>query len=266
MSIANVCYVNGVPLKSGKNEEARDRSRAALLQAGADLMVEHASRHPFAALRLRSLCAQAGYSTGAFYMHWSSLQEYYDDLAGHLSGEEMFGAAFESLADVASSYADLSPLEAIARVAYQDLQLLVDDPLWDATELMNVTWGRTRLQEPMAREYERHDRLGGQIYGSILAHRGREPRPPLDWDGIGAIIQALAEGFGLRYKTEPQSSDSVMGLYATAVAAVLAVLTGPSRDNSTADEAIRTLLDVSNSPATPKPQPTMRDVPAAEAT
>lgn len=236
-----------MPVKAGKNEEARDRSRAALLQAGADLMVEHATRNPFAALRLRILCTRAGYSTGAFYTHWGSLEEYYEDLAGHLSGDEMFGTAFQSLTAQAAAYADRSALEAIARVADDDLGLLVSDPLWDATELMNVTWGRTRVREAVAREYERHDREGAQIYQAILTPRGRVPRPPLDWDGIGAIIQALAEGFGLRYKVDPtavaQSEESAPGLYAVAVAAVLAVLTRPAADDSDAMEALDALLD-----------------------
>ena len=55
MYIANGCYVNGVSVKAGKNEEAREKSRAALLQAGADLLVESAMRNPFAALRLRGI-------------------------------------------------------------------------------------------------------------------------------------------------------------------------------------------------------------------
>ena len=59
--------------KVGKNDEARERSRAALLQAGADLLVENALRNPFAALRLRGICERAGYSTGAFYLHWSKI-------------------------------------------------------------------------------------------------------------------------------------------------------------------------------------------------
>ena len=61
--------------KAGKNEEARERSRAALLQAGADLLVENALRNPFAALRLRGICERAGYSTGAFYLHWATVDE-----------------------------------------------------------------------------------------------------------------------------------------------------------------------------------------------
>src|SRR6266851_3961654 len=74
--------------KIGKNEEARERSRAALLQAGADLMVEAVSRNPFASLRLRAICERSGYSTGAFYLHWDNLDEYYNHLAEHLASEE----------------------------------------------------------------------------------------------------------------------------------------------------------------------------------
>ena len=244
-------------VKSGSNIEARDRSRAAILQAGADLIVEHASRHPFAALRLRGLCDRAGYSTGAFYVHWASLDEYYDDLAKHLSGDEMFGAEFQALAELADCCAELDAVDAIARVADEDLGLLVRNEVWDAEELMNVTWGRTRYRERTARGYEHHDKAGGEIYGSILARKGREPRPPLDWDQIGRVIQAIAEGLGLRYKIDPNAvpptSDSHLGIYAMSVAAVLAVLTRPIGDDTDANEAIRALLQTSASAAATTP-------------
>ena len=240
-------------MKAGRNDEAREKSRAALLQAGADLLVEHASRSPFAALRLRGLCARAGYSTGAFYMHWTSVEEYYDELARHLAEDEhKFDAVFAVLAHEAEASSEAGALQAVMHVAKRDFRLLVEDPLWDASELMNVTWGRTRFREPVARGYETVDEGTGQVYASVLTQRGREPRPPLDWDRIGAILQGLVEGLGLRYKIDPigapPSSDSALDLYATTVAAVLAVLTRPIGDDASVDEALHTLLDAGESP------------------
>jgi len=251
-------HVSGVPwpqeqeavegAEAGQNDEARERSRAALLQAGADLVLEHATRNPFAALRLRGLCERAGYSTGAFYLHWATVQDYSEALARHLAedDEQAFSGDFAALADLAETSADASALEAIARVADRDLQLLVDNPVWDAMELMNVTWGRTRFREPVARGYKILDHATGQIYGAVLARRGREPRPPFDRDRIGVVLQGLAEGFGLRHKIDPasvpESSETALGLYATAVAAVLAVLTRLIGDDASADQAIDALL------------------------
>jgi len=233
--------------KSGKNGEARERSRAALLQAGADLMLEDTLRNPFAALRLRRLCEKAGLSTGAFYLHWPSLEKYHADLARHLTEEDelAFAADFETLAAAAQPIPGDSALEAIARVSDLDLRLLVSNPLWDAMELVSLTWGRTSFQDQLARGYRAIDQTTGQIYGTALVTSGRQPRPPFTWDLIGRILQGLAEGLGLRCKIDPDSvpeSASEPGLYATAVAAILAVLTRPAGDDADATEAIGELL------------------------
>jgi len=233
--------------KIGKNEEARERSRAALLQAGADLMVESVVRNPFASLRLRAVCERADYSTGAFYLHWANLDEYFIDLAEKLAGDDKFDVDMVELKEVGERNADASTLTAITRVADRDLQLLVADPLYDAMELLIITWGRTRLNEEAIDAYRMFDRGIGDAYGSILAKRGREPRPPLDWDHIGQLLQSLIEGFTLRSKVDPTavpySSESDLGPYATAVAAVLAVTTRPAGDEANLSEALQSAFD-----------------------
>lgn len=233
--------------KIGKNDEARRRSRAALLQAGADLLVESNLRNPFAALRLRGICERAGYSTGAFYLHWADIGDYYNDLAQLLAADDCFDDDFAVLTETVQISAEASALTAIARVADCDLRLLVDNPLYDAMELLNVTWGRSRFRAQMAHGYQKFDHDTAQVYGPILAKRGREPRPPLDWDRIGAMLQALLEGFTLRHKVDPAavplSSEPDLSPYATAVAAVLAVVTRPSGDDASLDEALEALLD-----------------------
>jgi AcrR family transcriptional regulator len=238
-----------MPRKTGKNDAARERSRAALLQAGADLMVQDALRNPFAALRLRRLCAQAGLSTGAFYVHWANLADYYDDLAHQLTEEDelAFRSDFTSMAGLAQAGDQDSAVDAITRVADTDLELLVSNPLWDAMELVCLTWGRTTdFRHRLARGYQTLDHRTAQIYQSIPALQGREPRPPFTWDSIGTILQGLAEGLGLRHKIDPASvpgsTPSAPGPYATAIAAVLAVLTRSAGDDEDASQAILALL------------------------
>jgi AcrR family transcriptional regulator len=211
------------------------------------LLIENALRNPFAALRLRGICDRAGYSTGAFYLHWTNIDDYYNDLGELLAADDVFDADFAALKETAESGTEVSALTAIARVADRDLQLLVDNPLYDAMELLNVTWGRARFREQFAHGYRVFDHDTGQVYGTILAERGREPRPPLDWDRIGAILQALLEGFTLRRKVDPSaapySSESGLGPYATAVAAVLAVVTRPVGDDADFGKAVQDLLE-----------------------
>jgi AcrR family transcriptional regulator len=250
MSIASVCYVDVMAVKTGKNKDARERSEEALLQAGADLLVEHAQlKGPFAALRLREICARAERSTGAFYMHWATLDEYYEALGNHLAAadEEAFADDLASLEELGKSEPEASLLDTIVTAADRNLELLMNSHLWDAMQLLNMTWGRTHFRDQMVRGYCKFDHATGQAYGSLLAKRGREPRPPLDWNQIGVILQGLIEGLGMRRKIDPdavpQSSETAVGLYAAAASALLAVLTRPTGDNATLDEAMRALLN-----------------------
>jgi AcrR family transcriptional regulator len=212
-------------------------------------MFDQAKQNPFAALRLRRICEQAGLSTGAFYVHWATMEEYYKDLAEYLTERDELGfqADFASLSELAETDAHQCAATAITHLAKRDLELLVGNPLWDAMELVNLTWGRTHSREDIKQGYATIDRVTGQIYGSALAKRSREPRPPLDWDGIGAILQALIEGFGLRYKIDPavplSSPEPAFDLYAMAVAAVLAVLTRPVGDDTNTGASISGLLN-----------------------
>ncbi len=243
--------------KIGRNEESRARSRAALLQAGADLMVESVAWNPYAALKLRAICERAGYSTGAFYTHWPKLDNYYDDLTELLEADSAFDASDAALKQLGESNAEASAFTAITRVADRDLQFVIEEPLYDAMELLNVTWGRTRVKEQSSNAYRVFDHNIGEIYGPILTKRGREPRPPLNWDRIGVMLQALVEGFTLRQRIDPDavpySSESELGPYATAVAAVLAVVTRPVGDVTSLNEAIQALLDGHTKP--PKSDP-----------
>src|SRR4051794_8326363 len=142
------------------NAEALRASRLSLLQAGAQLLVEEAQRSPFAALRVRALCDRAGYTTGAFYVHWDDVDGYHAALSSYLlaEDEELFAADFSTLTDLAHSTNADNPVEAVAAVANKDFELLLGNPLWDAMELFNVTWGRTRYKKAAAKGYKRVDK------------------------------------------------------------------------------------------------------------
>ena len=111
----------------------------------------------------------------------ANIDDYQNDLARLLAADDVFDADWAALKGTGEENSETSALTAIARVADRDLQLLLDDPLYDAMELLNVTWGRTRFKAQMAHGYRVFDHDTGQVYGTILASRGREPRPPLDW-------------------------------------------------------------------------------------
>jgi AcrR family transcriptional regulator len=270
VNIANRCYIDLMPQKAGPNDEARERSRAALLEAGADLLVEHSRRNPFATLKLRAICTRAGYSSGAFYMHWASMGEYQDALAEHLAAEA-FLDDLAAITEAGDNCGKASTLGTVQCAADQDLELLLDSPLWDAMQLLNVTWGRTKFRQRSTEGYRLLDHATGKAYGSLLEQRGREPRPPFDWDRIGIVLQGLIEGLGMRCKVDPaavpKSSETDPGLYATAVATVLAVLTRPREDHATVEETLQALLEAKGSPTAPgASEPSIELEPAQSAT
>jgi AcrR family transcriptional regulator len=242
--------------KAGPNEESRARSRARFLQAGAALVANPSLQKPFAALRLRRLCECAGLSPGAFYEHWPTTEAYREDLASYLAEEDkrQASAGHIFLLYLAGKGTEQDALTAIAHLAERDLQLLVSNPFRNVTGLAAATQGQAHLQDQLRQAYEDTDRSTGLIYRSALAKQGREPRPPLDWDEIGAILQGLAKGLSLRHKTDPTAvpaaAESAIKLYTTAATALLAVLTRPADDQATAHDAIRSLL--TSDPQTPE--------------
>jgi AcrR family transcriptional regulator len=215
------------------NAQASEESRHALLQAGADLLLETSQRNPFAALRVRTICTEAGYTTGAFYQHWVDVDQYFDALSNFmLEDMSVFASDFSTLNELAATAPLEPPLDAIASLANKDFELLLGNALWDAMELFNVTWARTTYRDAAARGYREADNATAAAYGTLLDRLGREPRPPFEISTIAILLQALIEGLGLRHRVDPtaveEGSGPAPGIYAIAAASLLAVLTRPT--------------------------------------
>jgi AcrR family transcriptional regulator len=220
--------------KAGKTHaQARERSRRAILRAGAEMLTDSAQRNPFAAIRIRQLCERAEYSTGAFYAHWPNAKAFYDELSEYFMGE-MLIEDFDALIRIARRVAKKPGAAAIVNLAEEDLRILLANEQWDAVELLNLTIARTTHGESARRGYRAVDEVTAETYALILERLGREPRPPVTASQIGVALQALVEGFALRSRVEPEAmSPSELQhqtLYAYAVAGLLSALTRPRGD------------------------------------
>lgn len=238
------------------NDEAKAASRSLFLKAGAELLGEDSKRNPFASIRLRDLCQRAGLSSGAFFVHWRTLEEYYAQL-----GQDLMNGSTDGLVAITSDLPSLASLddpgelpltEAILRVADADLDSLLQNEFWDVSQLLFVTWGRGPLQEAGARGYVEIDDVTADVYGGLLERYGREPRPPLTRHEVAALLQALVEGIGMRSKVglkeRVNTGDEEVSLFAVGAAALLATITQPvgGGDRELFDH-LRSILD-SHSP------------------
>jgi AcrR family transcriptional regulator len=251
MSIANVRYACRMAKRQGKtNAEASATTREALLAAGATAFIEEqAASHPFRGLTIRAVCERAGYSTGAFYAHWTNVTAYYEDLGRLLLGpdEDLFKADFEGLEKVARELSQRNIVEGLLGLGDVDFELLLKNPLWDAMPIVSATWGRSKLQSEAALGYSAIDTTTMEVYGDFLAAHGRAVRAPLTPQLIGSLLQALIEGLGLRAKIDPESTSwptaEADSLYAIGAACLLAVLTRADDDDDDLFAMIARLMD-----------------------
>jgi AcrR family transcriptional regulator len=235
-----------VPKQRGlSNEEASDKSRTALLEAGAELM-NLPDPNPFASLRLRRICEIAGFSTATFYLHWKNMDSYCLDLGRAMlqRGEGVFLDA--DLKDVEDFATDADPgVAGLLQLAAFDLKSLLRQPV-AAYEHLNVTWSRKELHSEAMRHYRVVDEATARAYQRMFVRMGRELRPPLDVTQLGVILQMLIEGASLRAQVDPEALDCPAGemgnLYSLGVASLLAVLTRPVGDTHDLGEMLHELL------------------------
>jgi AcrR family transcriptional regulator len=241
--------------RGGKtNDEARAESRSKLLKAGASMFVEHARSEPFKALRIRDVCKTAGYSSGAFYVHWDSAEDYAEALGGHLLDEDVgaWDADFERISTIARETDTSDPLRAVDAVAAADLESILTNEIQDPMILFNLTAGMVRYQDDVREGYRAIDKSTSGLYAVLMARLGREPRHPYTYEQIGTILQATIEGMYVRHRIDPGAVETAPGdgsemssVYSAAVASLLTALTRSTDDARDVPTYLRDQLSVS---------------------
>lgn len=224
-------------------------TRLLFLTTGAELFLKAARARPFADLTVLSIAEEADRSAGSFYDHWDTREDYFEDLARHLlEDEEIFTDDFERIRMKAISTEGLGGFEAICEVATTDVETLENNAVWEAMELLLIGYTRfdPALVDRAQRGYRATDTSAFELYDIVLSRLARTPRAPFTRETIGLVLQALVEGAGIRQLVDPEVFKSPLstrgaqgspdyGAYATAVAALLAVLTVPIEDKEKQD-------------------------------
>jgi AcrR family transcriptional regulator len=173
--------------------ESQARTRAALLQAGADVFVERG----FAGSSVEAIAARAGFTRGAFYSNFASKEELFAELL-----QERVYAVYRHMAErLLSGDAAWSPRESGERLA-----AVQADPsgkwmfrLW--LELLAHA-GRSEEMRALAAQFWSGTRaLMTELVERTYARRGETP--PIAADRIASALIAMDIGLALQHYVDP---------------------------------------------------------------
>ena len=231
----------------GPNADSRERTMRRLIEAGAEESFASASADPFQGLSMAAVAARANVSRNALLYYWKTKDEYTESLASYLLElNELFEQVDQGLkAAVEEAQQKEEPWDAIRTVAEADLSWL-EIPEWPSVELLTLFASKNeRLRHISTKGFRDIDEETWTNYYEPIARRfGRVPRPPLSGTHIGALLQALLEGAGIRRLVDPTAFSSPDGsssfdLFSFGIAAILTLCTTDGTDSRTVEEAIR---------------------------
>jgi AcrR family transcriptional regulator len=248
-----------VPKERGPNAETRRRTRKRLLDAGAAEFLESPSTSPIDRISLVAVARRAGVSRNGLAWHWRTRQEFCRDLVAYLMvSSDIFLEDFATIKREAKRTANLPFFEALANTATVDLGTLSNNSAWRAMEILVVghSVNDPELLSAAREAYKEVDASTWQLYGEIIERSGRRPRPPFTEESIGAVLQALVEGSGIRQLLDDQMTapdqlgrqNGGFGAYALTVAALLSIFTCPNNDSDERDVAAVVNSLVASSP------------------
>lgn len=242
-----------------KVTDTRGTGKERCLQAAAELFLETplAYGDPLARLSKRAVAKRANVAPATVDNAFRNSEDWTDELAAYLLGrKDTFREEFEIISREVEAVDGLAPIDAIGRTAETDIGTLIDNPAWKAMEIL-ATCVAPRPESAKVGEKAREkyrdldDGTWDEVYGILMKRLNREPRPPFTSTMVGALLQALVEGCGIRHlfdagtflDVDRLQGQSDFGAYAYGVAALLSVLTTPSgRDERTVKEVVSTLL------------------------
>lgn len=228
--------------RKGPNKATTADTKRRALRVGAKEFLANAGARvdPFKYVSMTTVAAKTGLSRNGLTYHFDTKEQFHHELADYLLGDsDLFADDFATLSARVDDSSGKSVFDRIASAATADLQSLANNAEWAAMEILAIVYtpGDDRLSATARGGYRATDaETWDRVYGRIIEDCGRRPREPFSNEAIGAVLQALVEGAGIRQLFDPEtlgapyvlSPDDPSCVYAYAVAALLAVLTEPA--------------------------------------
>jgi AcrR family transcriptional regulator len=175
--------------------ESQARTRAALLQAGAEVFVERG----LAGSSVEAIAARAGFTRGAFYSNFASKEELFSELL-----QERVYAIYRRMGEQLQGHeSDWSPRESGERLA-----AVQADPggrwmfrLW--LELLAHAGRSEEMRRLAAGFWSGNRALTAQLVDRAYAQRGE--KPPIAPDRIASALIAMDIGLALQHYVDPEA-------------------------------------------------------------
>jgi AcrR family transcriptional regulator len=221
----------GQPAARRKSPET---TRQALLDAGLRLLADDPAASAFGHLKAARVATEAGRTSGAFFHHWASQEEYVLDLIDYAFQPEQAATLRAVQADVERALrAEATVVDALLTACRTALDSLAVEP---QTAIEFLMWKRA-TKDPefgawVAGRYRKLDAAGAPFFGELVALTGRRVRPPFTVESAAALVTAIAHGLVLRRAVEEHTyPQDILGWV---VIALLPLLTAAEDDRDDA--------------------------------
>jgi AcrR family transcriptional regulator len=198
-----------MPRSAKSNAEAREKTKQALLEAGALVLQKTPADELLSQVRIKDVAREAGVTPAAIYHYWPSQQEFRRALVEYMLEPSRFrshGELTHTIEEIEAETArrGRATIRASARVgARANIERVRET---ESIRLQMGLWAKHDEEEVAAllkRMYRSLEADFTPLFDALVALEGRRFRAPFTVRDFAVAVTALTEGFTLRWNVDP---------------------------------------------------------------
>ena len=204
----------GVPRSASSNAEAREKTKQALLEAGALVLQKSPADELLSQVKVKDVAKEAGVTPAAIYHYWPSQEEFRRALVEYMLEPSRFRSHGELTATIDQIEAETNrvgraTIRGSARVgARANIERVRQT---ESIRLQMALWAKhddEDVAELLKRMYHSLEADFIPLFDALVALEGRRFRRPFTVRDFAVAITALTEGFTLRWNVDPDEVPS----------------------------------------------------------